>query len=137
MTPLRLSLLPTLLFAAAESQIIAAQDAQTKPSSTGTAIRNEFRYQPVFHVTEEPAPFFLMATPTSDVEIVRLPNYVVRDLPDRTKRDLDTALAQRQKLSSGAAVEKNLGKRVRFEAVLPIWLDQNVKGDRIFRFDVL
>ena len=70
-------------------------------------------------------------------EIIRLPNYVVRELPDQTKRDLDEAIASRDRLSSGAAVKKNLTKRTHFEGILPLSMDLNVAGERVLRFDVL
>jgi hypothetical protein len=136
MNLLRLSFFPTLVLVAAGSESIAAQEPPGKQSSSGTAIRAEFKYQPGLRVTEELPLFAALDPATPEEEIIRLPNYVVRELPDSTKRDLDLALAQRQKLSSGAVVGKNLGKQIRFEAILPIWLDQNVKGHPVFRFDV-
>jgi hypothetical protein len=137
MKQLRSSAFPVLLFVAAGLQSFAAPEVQTKRSSANTAIREEFRYQPARRETEETAPFSPLNVGTSEEEIIRLPNYVVRETPDSTMRDLELALAQRKKLSSGAVVGKDLGKHTRFEALLPVWLDMNVKGDAVFRLDVL
>ena len=108
-----------------------------KRRSLDQVIREEFKFQGVIQESEAPPPFLRVKGNGAKEEIIRLPNYVVRELPDQTKRDVDEAIASRDRLSSGAAVKKNLTRRTHFEGILPLSLDLNVAGERVLRFDLL
>ena len=137
MNSFRRSLASVLLVIVANSVEGEEPGPTVKRRSLDQVIREEFKFQGVIQESEVPAPFLRVKAQGAKEEIIRLPNYVVRELPDQTKRDVDEAIASRDRLSSGAALKKDLTKRTRFEAILPSSFDYNVAGERVLRFDVL
>ena len=126
-----------LFLAGATVGLSAEPQQKPKLRSIDQVIRQEFKFQGIVQESEAPPLFARVKAASENEEAIRLPNYVVRELPDQTKRDVDDAMATRNRLGSGAAVKRNLTKRTHLEAILPLSLDQNVAGERVLRFDVL
>ena len=137
MKPPALRLASVLVLMAAGARLAAAPDAPAQRSTVRQIFREEFKFQGLVNETEAPPVFARAAEDGGTAEIILLPNYVVRELPNQTKRPVDEALARSVRLSSGAKVKKDITQRTRFEALLPLSLDLNTAGERVLRFDVL
>jgi hypothetical protein len=129
--------LSSVLLLLAATGMFSAEPAPAKLRSVDQVIRQEFKFQGVIQENEALPAFARVKTEDGQAEAIRLPNYVVRERPDQTLRWVDEALATRNRLSSGAMMKKDLTKRMRFEAILPLWLDLNVAGEPVLRLDVL
>ena len=119
------------------SNALFSAEPPPKLRSVDQIIRREFKFQGLIQEIEATPAFARVQTEDGKAEAIRLPNYVVRELPDQTMRWVDDALATRNRLSSGAVVKKDLTKKVRVEGILPLWQDFNVAGHPVLRFDVL
>jgi hypothetical protein len=137
MNSFRRSFTSALFLMVANMVLSAEPQKSSKVRSIDQVIREEFKFQGVIHESEAPPVFARVKVDGEKGEVIRLPNYVVRELPDQTRREVDDAIATRDRLGSGAAVKKNLTKRTHLEAILPLSLDRNVAGERVLRFDVL
>src|SRR6188508_3052859 len=92
MNSFRRSLASVLLVIVSNSVDGEEPDPTVKRRSLDQIIREEFKFQGVIQESEAPPPFLRVKGNEAKEEIIRLPNYVVRELPDQTKRDVDEAI---------------------------------------------